>query len=100
MVGNGSVEYHSCKKKRTVLSIPSVHSDPRHPPSRHVDPCSLSTSLQDPLQMHLLKPNYLPVPVTANFLSLTTLHRPFPAASRLTRLHQLSSTSFTLHWTR
>ena len=39
-VGNGFVDYPSCRKKRTVLSIPLVHSDPRHPPSRHVDPCS------------------------------------------------------------
>ncbi len=40
-VGNGSVEYPSCKKKRTVLSIPLVLSDPHHPSSRHVDPCFL-----------------------------------------------------------
>jgi len=40
MVGNGSAEYPGYKRPKTVLSIPSVHMDPRHQPSRHVDPCS------------------------------------------------------------
>src|SRR6266446_3177654 len=61
---------------------------------------SFSLFLQDPLQTHLSKLSCLPVPVTANFLSLTTPRRLFPAASQPTRLYRLGSTSFTPHWTR
>ena len=40
MVENGSAEYPGYKRQKTVLFIPSVHMDPRHQPSRHVDPYS------------------------------------------------------------
>lgn len=40
MVENGSAVYPGYKRPKTVLFIPSVHMDPRHQPSRHVDLCS------------------------------------------------------------
>jgi hypothetical protein len=54
--------------------------------------------LQDPLQMHLSKLSYSPVPVTANFLFLITPRQLFPGGSQPTRLHGLRS--FTPHRTR
>jgi hypothetical protein len=36
-VENGSAGYPGCKTPRIVLSIPLVHIDPHHQPSRHID---------------------------------------------------------------
>jgi len=85
MGGNGSAEYPSYKRPKTVSFIPSVHMDPRHPPSRHTDPHfspTFSSFIQDPPGRHLSKLSYSLVPVTANSFSLTTLHQPFLADSR------------------
>lgn len=37
-VESGSAGYLGCKKRRTVLSIQSVHLSSRHQPSRHINP--------------------------------------------------------------
>lgn len=100
-VGNGSAGYPDCKKMRTVLSIQSVHLDPRLQPSRHIDPYSSFplSILQDPSQTHLSRLSFSPVLVTANFLSLTPPRRPFPVDSQPMRPYRPGLTSFTPHWT-
>jgi hypothetical protein len=93
--------YPGYKRPKTVLFIPSVHMDPRHQPSRHVDLCSphLLPLHTGPPGGHLLKPSYSLVRVTANSFSLTTLRRPFLAVSRPAQRSLQGLIRFMAHWT-